>query len=293
MTRLGVLLLVATAACGGGASLKPGGAAGAAATGKAGGGAGAGDASGGGASGDGGGGAGGSAGGAGGVASGGADAAGDAVDAAEAASDGADAVDDGGTRDSTSAEVGGDALVCQPVLNQAGIDTGFEVCSDHSQRRRVAIACPEARMAATSPCTPDDGPACKSDAECTMQPLGYCANAHKLVGYCGCFYGCRKDSDCASGSICSCGSVVGVCVSATCASAAECGAGSACVLTVHGAPQLTCVSGRPSSFVESYSCLKPEDQCHGNGDCPSSGMDFGTCFIDTAHRYCGLTCFSV
>ena len=90
---------------------------------------------------------------------------------------------------------------CQPILNQAGLDTGFESCADGSKRRRAAILCPEERTSPSNPCQAIAGPySCKSDSDCLAQPGGYCADAHQIVGYCGCYYGCRHDSDCDTGS---------------------------------------------------------------------------------------------
>ncbi len=208
----------------------------------------------------------------------------------------------GGVPDGGANRVGGDGAtggdgpvdatdVCQPILNQAGLDTGFESCVDGSKRRRAAIVCPTEKTSASSPCQSTFGlPSCRSDSDCVAQPGGYCADAHKLSGYCGCYYGCRQDSDCGAGSICECGVVLGRCVPATCTTNADCGAGLACAhaAAVPG-PVAVCIGF--GTAVSSYTCQTTSDQCQSDSTCPSNGRDRGVCVFDGGHRICGTMCF--
>ena len=180
---------------------------------------------------------------------------------------------------------------CQPILNQAGLTTGFESCADGSKRRSAAILCPEERTSPSNPCQAIVGPySCKSDSDCVAQPGGYCADAHQIVGYCGCYYGCRQDSDCGAGSICECGVVVGHCVPATCTTNADCGVGLACAKAsaVQG-PVAACVYW--NAPISSYTCQTPMDQCQSDSTCPANGLDRGVCLFDGGHRICGTMCF--
>ena len=181
---------------------------------------------------------------------------------------------------------------CQPILNQAGMDTGFESCADGAKRRRAAIVCPTEQTSASSPCGADPLLSCKADSDCKMQPNGYCADAHKLTGYCGCYYGCRQDSDCGAGSICECGVVVGRCVAATCTTNADCGVGFGCAsATAASASVATCINGFGAELSSTYTCQTPADQCQGDSICPPNGRDRGACFLDGGRRVCGTICF--
>ena len=186
---------------------------------------------------------------------------------------------------------GGVSNGCEVILNQADLDTGFERCDDGSKRRRAAIDCPTERTSTTSPCRYDFGsPPCAIDADCSREPLGYCADAHKLTGYCGCYYGCRRDSDCAAGSICECGIVIGRCVPATCKTNADCGSGFGCVASVRGTAGPTCITAN-TAVASTYACQTPADRCHGDMDCPSNGPNTrGACLLDGDHRACGTLC---
>ncbi|HEV8244752.1 MAG TPA: hypothetical protein VGP93_03255 [Polyangiaceae bacterium] len=183
---------------------------------------------------------------------------------------------------------GGASSGCEIILNQADLDTGFESCADGTKRRRATIDCPTERTSATSPCQQGFGPPlCTSDAECSTEPLGYCANAHNLTGYCGCYYGCRRDSDCDAGSICECGVVVGRCVPATCTTNADCGAGFGCVGSASGSAA-TCIVNQADA--QSYTCQTAQDECRADEDCPSDGNNEGLCLVDGDHRVCGTLC---
>jgi hypothetical protein len=176
---------------------------------------------------------------------------------------------------------------CHPILNQVGLDTGLERCDDGSQRRRAALECPTEEAADVSPCV---GHGCTSDDQCTAKPGGYCADAHKLAHYCGCWYGCRNDSDCGAGSICQCGVILGQCVPATCVTNADCGAGLGCAANVPANVDMSCINGlaQPSR----YSCQSPNDVCQANKDCPSVGDNQGACVLQGGnHRVCSTICF--
>jgi hypothetical protein len=183
---------------------------------------------------------------------------------------------------------GGATTTCQPILNQANLDTGFENCDDGSKRRRAAVQCPEEKMITPGPCA--SNPNCKEDADCNQQPNGYCGEAHNLAGYCGCYYGCRQDSDCGAGSICECGVVVGRCISATCKTNADCGAGYGCVGTITGTAGTTCNTTFPP-LAPIYVCQKAGDLCSGDKDCPNGGgATQARCLYDGDHLACGLVC---
>ena len=168
-----------------------------------------------------------------------------------------------GSADASAAGAAGSAgLSCeQPVaihvtsgLQTSPDDTGFDRCKDGAIRRRAVVTCP------WLPPTGAGGSACQSDADCAARPLGICADAHRLAGYSGCFYGfCTKDADCGAGSVCVCGGPVGgTCAKASCVSDADCGEGSLCVS-----------SSRPEcgSIGYDFACQSPADECLGEGDC--------------------------
>jgi len=169
----------------------------------------------------------------------------------------------------------------QPVLvgdgNQSSPqDTGFDRCEDGALRRRVAVTCPLGPSGATSPCSATDDH-CASDADCTAGPHGICANSHKLLGYCGCFYGCMKDADCSPGSICFCGDPAGTCVPATCTGASSCPAGSACASSSSGCP----------GGMAAFACQKAADDCLGDADCGEGAR----CVQAADRRVCTPACF--
>lgn len=173
---------------------------------------------------------------------------------------------------------------CTPVLNQADADTGFEICPDGSTRRRAALTCPEEKSSPTSPCSPAT---CAADTDCNAEPHGYCAEAHKLTGYCGCYYGCRSDADCDAGSICECGVVVGRCVPATCTTNGDC-AGTGCLASIEGVAGPACVNVGTAATI--YACGAAGDACQDAADCPASGSNDGVCLLDGDHRACGTSC---
>lgn len=175
------------------------------------------------------------------------------------------------------------ASTCHAIL-QGGQDTGFDSCDDGTVRRRAVVTCPDnGNTTTTNPCPTTPGAAgyCGSDAECTAMPLGYCANARHLAGYCGCFYGCMKDADCGVGTICRCGVVTGQCVPASCTSGATCGAGRACITTLRANSPTTCSLINPGF---SFACQTAADMCGGDRDC---GPSPGACLLIDDHRVCG------
>ena len=192
--------------------------------------------------------------------------------ARDASVEGGPPADGGGTAD---------ASICHPSLTD-GRDTGFDDCSDGSRRRRAVLACPDRAPSTTDTC--GNSVSCASDAECTMEANGYCTNVRHIPGYCGCFYGCMKDADCGSGSICECGVVTGVCVPATCTSDASCGPGLACVRTVKASSADVCSLGDPGGGVV-YSCQTSADECTGDADCSGSGPT--VCRLVGDRRVCG------
>jgi hypothetical protein len=185
---------------------------------------------------------------------------------------------DAGAGDAGAGDAGAADPGCRLVLNQADAATGFESCSDGTTRRLAATMCPTERVASTSPCMPMPHD-CASDSDCTMQPLGYCATSRLLAGYCGCYYGCRQDSDCAAGSICECGVVVGQCVPATCRTNADCAAGRGCIATANS------TTGSACGATRSFACQTANDQCASDADCAG-----GACLFDGTHRACGTGC---
>jgi hypothetical protein len=167
---------------------------------------------------------------------------------------------------------------CHPILN-GGSDTGFDSCDNGARLRRAVVTCPIPATTTMDPCAGIPGGQCGSDAECTAQPLGFCANVRHLAGYCGCFYGCTKDSDCASGSICECGIVTGQCTPASCTSGASCPPGAPCLRTLSaGSPVCNPL------YPPSYACQTPTDACTGNGDCAGQNQ----CLFVGADRVCSV-----
>jgi hypothetical protein len=126
-------------------------------------------------------------------------------------------------------------------------------------------------------------PTCASDADCTDQPHGYCASSRHLAGYCGCSYGCMRDSDCAAGSICECGVLTGTCVAETCKTSADCGPGRTCLRTLKASDANSCSLADPATGVV-YSCQNPDDACSGDVECSSAGC---ACRLVDGRRVCG------
>jgi hypothetical protein len=103
---------------------------------------------------------------------------------------------------------------------------------------------------------------CISDTDCEDAPNGHCevSNLDFTGVLTSCEYGCVRDADCGSGSICSCGSPVGTCVAASCRRDSDCGA---VLCTSH-----TLFSGCGSSGDSiAFACQTFQDACGGDGDC--------------------------
>jgi hypothetical protein len=170
-------------------------------------------------------------------------------------------------------------------------DTGFDECgSSWVARRRVAVACPLGPTTTdANQCSPSY---CRSDADCSKQPHGFCSEARHLAGYCGCFYGCMQDSDCDAGNVCFCGTPVGHCVPATCKDDTTCSQGNLCasylapcvpgMLTSGGA-----CTGAVNGCFSGFACQTPSDECLYDTDClPNNGR----CELHGDHRVCAPTC---
>jgi hypothetical protein len=100
------------------------------------------------------------------------------------------------------------------------------------------------------------------------QPYGHCENQFGVE--CSCLYGCVRDTDCASGSICVCADPVGQCERARCTSDASCN-GCDCIDSTDD----------PGCPGKSFACQTPTDQCTSDSDC-SSGM---MCSSDPSGRH--------
>jgi hypothetical protein len=98
---------------------------------------------------------------------------------------------------------------------------------------------------------------CWYDADCALQPHGYCA-------YGSCMYGCVSDSECGDG-ICYCGDPVGKCVAALCHSNADCSGG------------YPCYSANPSG---GFACQRADGHCTNDGQCSLQAFcSFGECIV--------------
>jgi hypothetical protein len=169
-------------------------------------------------------------------------------------------------------------------------DTGFDICANSwVARRRVAEACPPGPTTPNAnQCSPSY---CSSDADCTRQPHGFCAEARHLAGYCGCYYGCMQDSDCDSGSICFCGTPVGHCVPATCADDSSCASGSMCASYLvpcdGGVSSGGGCTGAVNGCFAGFACQTSADACLYDTDCPTGS---GRCNLRGGVRRCDAVC---
>jgi hypothetical protein len=201
-------------------------------------------------------------------------------------SGGAGTAGGGGNTGGASGGAGGAARYsCRqpmPVQVSSGVqtsreDTGFDRCQSGAiHRRAVVVSCPSLPPSVSGSCSVS----CQSDADCVKSPLGVCAQAHQLGGYCGCFYGfCEKDADCGAGSICLCGGPVGgTCVPATCTSDASCAPGFSCMSS-----SLSCGGGRSA-----FACQSAADECLGDEDCPT----YYLCVLQAGKRSCVASCIA-
>jgi Cys-rich repeat protein len=219
-------------------------------------------------------------------------------DGGEATSDvGEEGPGDVGDGSSRESGVGAD---CQAILSQTGLDIGFVMCGDGTRRRRAAVQCPFPPTTPGATCLSDT---CTSDSQCSgsspSYPQGYCLAAHNIAVYCGCFSGCRQDSDCGAGSICECGVFLGRCVPANCRTNADCGNGFACIGTREGVSGNTCnqTSDPFSSNIARYVCETAADGCRSDQDCKNTGfttdadlLENGVCLFNGTALACGLLC---
>lgn len=160
--------------------------------------------------------------------------------------------------------------------------TGFVMCANsvgaNALHRTEIKECITKLPRAVSSCTgigsgTDSGAAigiCRTDAECTNGPQGYCGVTTKSPA-CSCHYGCKSDADCPSDRICVCGDPTGECVLAQCKSDAECGAGSLCISASDGACRRV------------FACQNAKDLCAGDRDCPPN---YSQCTLEGDHRVC-------
>jgi hypothetical protein len=139
------------------------------------------------------------------------------------------------------------SITCLPNLVD-GRDTGFDTCGDGTIHRRAALECPI---------------------------LGSFA-----VGE------CRKDADCAAGSICVCSSAVntaGRCTAAGCLTERDCPTGQGCIATVRSQSGDTCA---PAGTI-TFDCQTPNDACSTNADCGDSMATPRECRLVGDQRVCG------
>jgi len=100
----------------------------------------------------------------------------------------------------------------EPIL-VGGQATGYARFPDGLVIRSVNQTCPSMRPRSKECRSTRHG--CKTDAECSTKPNGYCADVGDSLG-CGCHYGCLSDGDCAQNQLCLCGDPVGSCIEAKC-----------------------------------------------------------------------------
>lgn len=155
-----------------------------------------------------------------------------------------------------------------PCKNPKDLGNGVISC-DGFVHRPEAVTC-ASKLPRTTPVVPPPSGAdqCKSDADCTEKPFGWCGSgAGELPGpYCN--YGCTKDSECSENQICLCGDFIGACVQSTCTSDADCGTGFLCKSydPTHGC-----------SFT-AFTCQTAGDACGSDTDCnaPVQSCSFDT-----------------
>lgn len=161
---------------------------------------------------------------------------------------------------------GGARAACEmstPILNPDGTSTGFEKCSDGLVHRPDALNC--ANELPRSDVTFGEGwtGECKSDADCTAKPYGYCSpSSGGQVPVTTCRYGCITDADCPSGNLCECGPTFGVCTPTNCVTDADCGGG----LCAKNADPGPCADGDLGSSNR-FACTTEFDSCRVHSDC--------------------------
>ncbi len=101
---------------------------------------------------------------------------------------------------------------------------------------------------------------CTRDADCTEKPFGYCSGPNTSGGVIPsntCAYGCEKDADCATGTLCACGSLTGTCITASCRTDGDCEAGFLCASYL----------ADPGCDFPAYACQAANDTCVTDSDC--------------------------
>jgi hypothetical protein len=165
-----------------------------------------------------------------------------------------------------------------------GQPTGYSYCDDILHRPRQTT-CPNLlpRAPLAHPTAANVVENCKSDADCTARPDGYCAYSSGFIGSSwSCAYGCLNDQDCGAGHVCQCGDPVGVCIATSnCITDADCAPGKLCA----GG------SGDPNETFGScgfrLACQTPADKCQRRADCNSGGSSSEQfCAISSTGRKC-------
>ncbi|WP_437979642.1 ferritin-like domain-containing protein [Sorangium sp. So ce117] len=146
----------------------------------------------------------------------------------------------------------------EPIV-VADQDTGYVRCADGWIHRAEVVTCPSPLPRAKACADPSGATGnCKSDADCTEQPHGYCdvMTGGEVAPGCFCQYGCTTDADCGEGQICLCGDPVGQCVPSRCTSDQDCG-------------KLLCSSYvlHPGCGGTAFACQTPADECASDQDC--------------------------
>jgi rubrerythrin len=160
------------------------------------------------------------------------------------------------------------------------VGSGVISCDGFMERQKVETCASKLPRPEPYPNAPADAQ-CKSDADCTASPHGWCGNGPNFGGLPGpyCNYGCVQDSECGAGLICLCGDPVGRCVSATCNSDADCQSG------------FLCKSYDQSRGCNNttFTCQSPADECGSDADCAGS-VSGNLCVIDntTQHYACAF-----
>ncbi len=182
-----------------------------------------------------------------------------------AASDAGGAGGTAGTAGKTSV---GECTGSKPIADRPG----FQRCEEAIEHRPTAEQC---NVPAPSKCG-QSPKGCKSNAECTAEPNGYCAGTLPPGSTCTCIYGCTQDSDCAAGQLCKCGAERSFCATAKCRTDADCGAGKLCVETLFD----DCTRG--------YACQTDADECSRGtcGDPEPPSTDRPACVMTGGKRSC-------
>jgi len=101
---------------------------------------------------------------------------------------------------------------------------------------------------------------CKSNADCSALPLGWCES--KGPGVSGvCHAGCQQDSDCGDSAACQCdpGTPAGRCVYGNCRVDDDCG------------PNSVCAQVKQACTYPTLRCSHAGDECKTAADCPGQG----------------------